>query len=816
MASDFDRPSRWPTVGKLLLALLATAVLASGIALPYVLGSGLVAKHYATQFQNTTCNLPETKPPEPTTLYARDGSTVLARVFTQDRIPVSLSQVPKYLQDALIATEDRRFYSHHGVDLRGLVRSAVSTSSGDTQGGSTLTMQYVKQIRYYQAGDNKAKQAAAIAQNARRKMEDARCALDIEGARHESKSQILDNYLNIAFFGEHAYGIEVAAQTYFHEPTNKLTLPQAAMLVGLLRAPSAYDPFVNPAAAKERRNEVLQNLVTDKKLSQAEADRDKAQPIALASQSAPLVKQGCANTDTKIPNSAFFCDYTVNWLTSVGGISQTQLQSGGLKVVTTIDPGLQASMQKRIQKAIPASSPMTSVMPVVDPKTGDVLAMASSKTYGTKAGQTEQPIFTKYTAGGASTFKLFPLLTALQTGMPKSLSLTTEGNTGQYKAQQCQTPTNAQNGDANVHYSQTETLQQAAANSDNTYFVGLADRYFGCHLSPITDIMSQLGMKSMNEPSDVQGQTWTQAVVNKERAQQLVLGSIPTSPLELAGAYAAVADGGKYWAPAPVIGIKDANGSAVTVKRPQSVQVISPQAAATAAQVLTGDTQSGGTSAKVFASAYAGGLNKVAGKTGTNQASNQKQNSSIWFVGMTPDYVAASGLINFDQSSAPSSGLPGEKKGAAYGDYAAKVWLDALQPTLKGKSWTWQSPDSVDGDQVPNIGGKSEAKAKQMLNDKGLTLKILDPLDDLQCASNNTAGTIGYYGPKIAEQGTTVTACLSNGAAPVVARAQPTSTTRNSGNSNSGSSSRRRSGSRHRNTPRSGRSSSSHHGPGHH
>ena len=128
-------------------------------------------------------------PPEKTRVYARDGKTLIATLFTQDRQPVPLSRSRSTLQNALVATEDRRFYSHHGVDMRGLIRSAINTSGGDTQGGSTLTMQYVKQIRYYQAGDNLKKQQQAIAQNLNRKMEDAQCALYIENTLHESKGR---------------------------------------------------------------------------------------------------------------------------------------------------------------------------------------------------------------------------------------------------------------------------------------------------------------------------------------------------------------------------------------------------------------------------------------------------------------------------------------------------------------------------------------------------------------------------------------------------------------------------------------------------
>ncbi len=190
---------------------MATGILTAGLLLPYVGGLGLAARHESEKFLATPCNLQESQPPQQTTMFASDGKTVLARLFSQDRQPVPLSQIPKQLQEALVATEDRRFYSHHGVDMRGLLRSAVSTSSGDTQGGSTLTMQYVKQMRYYQAGKDVKAQQAAIDQNLNRKIEDAKCAIYIENTEHESKDQILDNYLNIAFFGENSYGIETAA-----------------------------------------------------------------------------------------------------------------------------------------------------------------------------------------------------------------------------------------------------------------------------------------------------------------------------------------------------------------------------------------------------------------------------------------------------------------------------------------------------------------------------------------------------------------------------------------------------------------------------
>jgi membrane peptidoglycan carboxypeptidase len=761
----------WATVAKLFAALVACGVLAAGVLLPYVGGLGLFAGHEAGKFLNTTCNLQESKPPQKTTMYARDGKTVIATLFSQDRVPIPLSDVPQYLQDALVATEDRRFFSHHGVDMKGLIRSAVSTSGGDTQGGSTLTMQYVKQVRYYEAGNDLKKQNAAIAQNLQRKMEDAKCAIYIERTEGKSKREILDDYLNIAFFGENSYGIQTAAETYFGVNAKDLTLPQSALLVGLLRAPTDYDPFLHPAASKERRNEVLQNLVAVKKLSQPDADKLKATPVSLATDNPPNIQQGCANSSSTIPNVAFFCDYAQNWLTTTGGISSTLLKTGGLKVITTLNPALQKSMQASISKQIPATSPMTAVMPAIDPKTGDVLAMATSKKFGSGKGETEQPVFTNYTANGASTYKLFPLLAALSTGIPTDWKLDTgaDPNKDSYSTQNCATPGKVKNGDANEHYNRNETLATATAKSSNSYFVGLVDMGFSCYLQPVVDIAQKLGMNGLNRVADDNSKVpYAKEIIDLQRAQQLVLGSVPTSPLELAGAYAGVANDGYFNAPAPILSITDSDGNPIPVKRAPTVQAIAPQVAQQAIDVLEGDTHGDGTTAGEFSTLwYDKNGSPVAGKTGTAAAvtdtgKESSKNAAVWFVGMTPRLTAASALINFDAPFAPSTGLPGQAVGAPYGDYASRIWINALKGSLLHKSWTWTP--SVTGTSVPNISNMSASDAKQALASYGFKYAEFDAADNVQCPSETAAyNQVAYYAPTIAPKGSTITVCLSTG-----------------------------------------------------
>ncbi|HZC70324.1 MAG TPA: penicillin-binding protein [Jatrophihabitans sp.] len=764
MAVDPTRPDPAVTIVKLVGVLVAVGVLAAGVLLPYVGGLGFVAGKAAGNFLETSCHYHDSPPPQPTTIYARDGRTVIARLFTQDRVPIPLSEVPKSLQEALIATEDRNFYEHHGVDFNALVRSAISTGSGDTQGGSTLTMQYVKQVRYYQAGDDKQKQEAAVAVNLHRKMEDAKCALYIEGTLHKSKDQILQDYLNIAFFGEHSYGIQTAAETYFNKPARALSLAESALLVGLLRAPSAYDPFVNPAAAKERRNEVLQNLVDVGKLSQAAADKVEATPVALATQAPPLVRQGCANANSTVPNAAFFCEYVVSWLEDDAKIPQSELETGGLKVVTTLNPSLQTRTQQRMNTFVPAKSPMTAVLPIVDPHSGDILAMAASKTYGTGRGQTEQQIFTRETAFGASTFKLFPLLAALSTGVPSDWELTTVGSTGSWKPKNCATTgRGVVNGDSNVAYSDTESLATATAKSSNTYFVGLADELLDCNLQPIIDLATKLGVDSLKAP-ETRDLTVGQAIVQQQRAQQLVLGQgLPVSPLQLAGAYAMVANGGRYNTPTPVLSIEDSRGNAKPVSRPNAVQVVLPQVAAQAVQLLSGDTRYPGTSASVFSSWYGLNPSVIAGKTGTNVSTRTGKNASIWFVGMTPRLVGAAGVVDFDNTSKPSRGLVGQGVGTAYGDFAAKVWLNALRPSLAHRSWTWPDPNTM-GTTVPSLTGMTVSQARSTLSQYGFKMTRFGAADGIAvlCPSSEPYNTVAYYGPQRAASGATITVCTSS------------------------------------------------------
>ena len=652
--------------------MLAAAVLAAGLLLPYVGGLGLAARHESAKFLNTSCNLQETQPPQPTTFYASDGKTVIARICSRRTASRSRSaRFPRMLVKALVATEDRRFYSHHGVDMRGLLRSAVSNAGGATQGGSTLTMQYVKQIRYYQAGQDVAKQQAAIDQNLNRKIEDAKCAIYIESVKDESKDTILDNYLNIAFFGENSYGIETRRADLLQQArSSQLTLPESALLVGLLRAPSRVRPVPEPGRGQDPpQRGAAEPRRRPRHLARPRPTSTRRHPSRLATTSAPVVREGCANANPKIPNAGFFCDYAKAWLENTQGITdlshrrlQDRHDAERRPAERRAAQSLVGVPRDRADDGRRARRRSAHRQRLVD---GDQQALRHEPRRRRTSRHTVCPNFTNYTASGASTYKLFSLLTALQTGVPDSWTLGTNARRQGLHARPTATAARspARTATPTSVTTSTRVCARATAKSSNTFFVGMDDTLFACDLQPIVDMALKLGMNGLKQPIESGSkQTLAQEIVSNQYVLPIALGSgLGTSPLELAGAYAAIANGGKFNAPAPIVSITDETGQPVSVKRTPAVRVVSPQVAAQAVDILAGDThRRRHVRAGQFQSWYSQNGSMVAGKTGTavNGGAGTK-NSALWFVGMTPTLVATTAIINPSAPSNPIPSLPG-------------------------------------------------------------------------------------------------------------------------------------------------------------
>src|SRR3954449_8764245 len=250
----------------LLTAVSAIAgILMAGMLLPIVGGIGLIARAGANDFENLPSVLKESPLPQVSRILAADGSTI-ATFYAEDRVAAPLSQVPDVMQKALIAIEDVRFYEHHGVDFKGSLRALLHNSSSGSvqQGGSTITQQYVKNMLIESGAPD------ATADTLARKAREARYALALE--KTLTKQQILERYLNIAYFGDGAYGVGTASQHYFGVPVQRLNLQQSALLAGIVQSPGAYDPTVHPATAHARRDVVLSQMLRYHFISQQDYD----------------------------------------------------------------------------------------------------------------------------------------------------------------------------------------------------------------------------------------------------------------------------------------------------------------------------------------------------------------------------------------------------------------------------------------------------------------------------------------------------------------------------------------------------------------
>ena len=332
------------------VSVLAGAVMA-GIALPAAGALGLAAKGSVESFDELPTNLKTPPLSQRTTILDSEGGTI-ATVYSRDRTVVDLKNISPYMQKAIVAIEDSRYYQHGAVDLKSILRALNKNarSGGVSQGASTLTQQLVKNYFVEEAGDDPTKVAEATQQTIGRKIRELKYAIQLE--EELGKKKILENYLNITFFGQQAYGIEAASQRYFSEHAKDLDLEQSALLAGIVQSPSRYDPVNDEAEATKRRNTVLQRMAEVGDVSQAEADKAAKQPLGLK---VSKPKNGCI---TAVKGAGFFCDYVREVFLTDPVFGKTQearakiWNQGGLTIRTTMDPQAQKSAQNSIKEHV--------------------------------------------------------------------------------------------------------------------------------------------------------------------------------------------------------------------------------------------------------------------------------------------------------------------------------------------------------------------------------------------------------------------------------------------------------------------------------
>lgn len=393
------------TLQRVLVLLLAYIMLAvcGGVAasvlfVPGVVGANKAAKAVIPSLKVENVDFDVTSLPQKSTMYARDGSTVIATFYNQNRIVVPLKKISKTMQQAVVAREDRRFWTHAGVDVQGVMRAFVQTYlvKGSQQGGSSLTQQYVKNVLLMQAieDDDPIAQYHATEDTVARKIREMLISVQME--KKYSKAEILQGYLNIAQFGNNLYGVETAAQRYFSVSAADLNVVQSATIAAITKNPSQYDPLVeeNQKESENQRNIVLKLMLQEGYITQKQYTEAVDTPLkdTLKVQS---VNVGCQDTG----DYAYFCDFVVHRIQNSEEFGKTRaernklLQEGGLKIVTTLDVEANSTMMETARNTIPPDDPsgMEIAMAAVKPGTGEVLSFGLNRYYDATPAAANDP-----------------------------------------------------------------------------------------------------------------------------------------------------------------------------------------------------------------------------------------------------------------------------------------------------------------------------------------------------------------------------------------------------------------------------------------
>ncbi|WP_433502144.1 transglycosylase domain-containing protein [Pseudonocardia halophobica] len=626
-------------VRRLAVLVVVAGVLVAGMLFPFAGGIGLLAGAVSDSAVGTNADLKAGVLPAVTTVEDATGRTV-ASLYDQYRVPVESDRISQAMKASIVAIEDRRFYEHGGFDPIGAARALVNNSNGGaTQGASTLTEQYVKNYDLYVAARTDAERQAAVAPSYARKLKEAELAVSLD---HElSKDEILTRYLNLVYFGHGAYGVQAAAQAYFGVDAAALTVPQAALLAGMVQSPAEYDPVTHPDGATGRRNVVIEALRQQGSISQEQASEAATAPLGVVPDPT-IPAEGCIGAG----DAGYFCDYVLAYLKQ-SGFPTDDLSGGGYTIRTSLDPDALAKTKAAVDGQVPPTQPhVADVMAVVRPGTDahQVVAMAANRTFGNKQGESSYGLpYEPENMGAGSVYKIFTAAAAMEQhliGIDTVIPVPPSGYTSPIYRNGAGRPIPVGNAG---NYRTALTLQDALAESPNTAFVKLEE---STGIPPVVDMAVRLGLTSLAETpySGKPGTASIADVMKQQNQASFTLGVTPTSALELANVQATLAGHGTWCPPSPLQSITDRTGASVPVTQAACRQALDPAIADTLMTGLSKDDAAGGTSA---AAARQMGWNRpIAAKTGTTQ-----EYKSAAFVGATPQLAGAA--IVFDDSNSP-------------------------------------------------------------------------------------------------------------------------------------------------------------------
>ncbi len=595
---------------------------------------------------------------ESSVLLAADGSELTVLHSDENRTEITLDQVPRYVIDAVVAIEDRRFWRHSGVDVRGIVRAARrNVAAGEVvEGGSTITQQFVKNALI---GSDRTLD---------RKVQEASLALQVE--RQFTKEQILEYYLNTVYFGSGAYGIEAASRVYFGKTTAQLDPAEGALLAGLIKAPSTYDPFVNPEGAVKRRSLVLRAMAEEGYLTPEEANALDTTDIRLVP----------PDPDTRY-RAPYFVEAVKRFILSdpAFGASREErarlLFTGGLTIETTLDPVAQSEAEKAVGLVLsrPDTDPDAAVVSM-DPDNGHVIALVGGRDFFDGGPRSKFDLATQGRRPAGSSFKPLVLAAALEEGVtldreydaPSELSIDITGGVWDVENYG-----GAAGGRVN--------LVEATVNSYNTAYAQLI-----VDVGP-ADAMAVAARMGVDSP--------LQPVLSS------VLGANDVSPLDMATAYATLAARGVRHDPVFVTRVLDAEGRVIYEAPDTAHRAVERSTADQVTSVLQ-QVMSRGTGIKARIGRPA------AGKTGTGQ-----NWGDAWFVGYTPDLVTAV-WVGFAEGQIPMV-PPTTRVRVTGGTWPAQIWQLYMGAVLATAPATdFAPPDTTPSDQARGSADEEEAVAR--------------------------------------------------------------------------------------------------------
>ncbi|MEV7596744.1 transglycosylase domain-containing protein [Kitasatospora sp. NPDC089797] len=653
---------------------VVSGVLVAGLALPVAGGIGLTAKDTAEGFDDIPGDFKTPPLTQATQIFDAKGG-LIAKVYERDRTVIPADQMSPFMRHAQVDIEDARFYEHGAVDLKGIARAVGKNAESGTasQGASTLTQQYVKNVNVEKAGDDKDAVQEAQRKTLGRKIQELKIAVKLE--EELSKDQILTNYLNITYYGNGAYGVEAASQRYFSKSNKDLTVAEAATLAGLVQNPSQYDPKLHPSAAQKRRDTVIDKMLENKHITADQAKEAKAAPLGLNYKDP---QNGCITARTM----GFFCDYVRHVIKqdpAFGKSSEDRKgfwDRGGLNIYTTLDPDKQLAAQNAVTSNVKVTDSVSAAATMVEPGTGKILAMAQTRPYGldTTKNQTVVNLNVDAAMGGGngfqpgSTFKPIVAAAALEAGLPPNQEYQAPNSMPYPNMKTCEGTwrNDAKPKTVVPNESASEKgpyqLKMAMALSVNTYFVQMEQ---------------EIGLCAVKQMANKLGITAKASGKPLEEVPAMALGVEEMSPLTMANVYATFAAQGNHCDPLAINRITTVDGKDVPVPAAHCEKAFSDDTARAMNTVLNGVTENKGTAASLSLDDN----RQIAGKTGTSD-----HKKAAWFSGYTPQLATSVWL------GGPAGGVEmrnitinGRYHTEVFGaDGPGPIWQDAMNDALRG------------------------------------------------------------------------------------------------------------------------------------